>query len=200
MTFWIRLMTPPAPELFLYSAMGGRGGGLARLEQRLLLVEAREAVQRLLQDRLRRALVRDGGLEVLVLELAGLAGLLHLDLHLLNRGVRRVDLGHERLELVRGLLNERRELVDLAVLLRRLQLVRVELVDAEVAVLHLVRLLLREGRGHLIDSLLHLDEGVELDLGRERLELLELDEAVHGLVEEVEGVVVAEDADGLRDH
>eukprot|EP00972_Heterocapsa_arctica_P047470 7000829-Heterocapsa_arctica.AAC.1 len=56
----------------------------------------------------------------------------------------------------------------LALLLLRLQLVGVELVDAEVLVLDLVLLLLHQLGDHVVDGLLHARERIQLHLVGQR--------------------------------
>merc|ERR1719453_2521347 len=136
--------------------------------QELLRENGREHVVGLLEERLRLALVRHGGLEVLVLHLAILASALQLRLHLRDLRLQRRDgLGQ--------LVDRRREIRDLSLQLRnvarlelRLALVRVQALGAEVLVLDLVRLLLQERSDHLINGRLHLGERVEADACRER--------------------------------
>merc|ERR1719236_142763 len=113
----------------------------------LLREDGRKDVIRLLEERLRLALVRHGGLEVLVLHLAVLTGALQLRLHLRDL---------------------RLQLRDITGLELRLALVRVQALGAEVLVLDLVRLLLQERRDHLIDGRLHLRERIEAHASRER--------------------------------
>merc|ERR1719236_105856 len=134
----------------------------------LLREDGRKDVIRLLEERLRLALVRHGGLEVLVLHLAVLTGALQLRLHLR-------DLRLQRRDGLRELVDRGREVRDLGLQLRditglelRLALVRVQALGAEVLVLDLVRLLLQERRDHLIDGRLHLRERIEAHASRER--------------------------------
>merc|ERR1719171_1900196 len=115
--------------------------------EELLREDGREHVVRLLQKRLRLALVSDGGLEVLVLHLAVLTSPLQLRLHLRDLGL---------------------QLRDVACLELRLALVRVQALGAEVLVLDLIRLLLQQRSDHLIDGSLHLRERVEANASRER--------------------------------
>merc|ERR1719281_1365050 len=136
--------------------------------EELLREDGREHIVRLLEERLRLALVRNRGLEVLVLHLAVLTRALELRLHLRDLRLQGRDgLGQ--------LINRRREVRDLGLELRdvtglelRLALVRVQALGAEVLVLDLVRLLLQERRDHLIDGRLNLRERVEAHASRER--------------------------------
>merc|ERR1719240_816084 len=153
----------------------------------LLRVDALEDLERGLEEALRLGLVRDGGLEVLVLELAVLACALELEL----------ELGHLRLELrncLRELVDVGRELLDLRLEIRDVarlhglrHLVLVERLDAEVLHLDVVLLLLLELRLHLVQRLDDLGEGVEADLRRERRQarvaelLRRLDKHLRGL-------------------
>merc|ERR1719236_313155 len=125
-------------------------------------------VIRLLEERLRLALVRHGLLEVLVLHLAILTGALQLRLHLR-------DLRLQRRDGLRELVDRRREVRDLGFQLRditrlelRLALVRVQALGAEVLVLDLVRFLLQQRSDHVVNGRLHLRERVEADACRER--------------------------------
>merc|ERR1719247_3031860 len=111
-------------------------------EKGRLLVEAPQNGQGLRQQLLRRPLVRDGHLELLVLLLTVLAGALELELHLSDLRLERLDLLRERLDGEREVLDLRLQVGLLALLLLSLELVRVELVHAEVLVLDLVPLLL----------------------------------------------------------
>mmetsp|Transcript_85124 Transcript_85124/g.238410 ORF Transcript_85124/g.238410 Transcript_85124/m.238410 type:complete len:478 (-) Transcript_85124:175-1608(-) len=207
-----------------------RGLDVGRAGLRLLLehrVHLGHAVVRLLKDHLREALVRHGLLEVRVLALAVLRSPLHLLLHLRHGRGGGVDLLAEGVD---GLL----EVVDLgheAVLhvvgLRRGAVVLVELLDAPVAVAHLVLLLLAQLDHHLVDLLLDLGEGVEAGPRREKRQCrragqrraalqgsgraaqalllfrrlnghsLEEGDAVDGGIEVVEGRVGVEDGDGV---
>merc|ERR1719281_1587422 len=141
---------------------------LRRHLKELLREDGREHVIRLLEERLRLALVRNGGLEVLVLHLAVLTGALQLRLHLR-------DLRLQRRDGLRQLVDRGRQVRDLGLQLRdvarlelRLTLVRVQALGAEVLVLDLVRLLLQQRSDHLINGRLHLGERVEADACRER--------------------------------
>merc|ERR1719172_491614 len=129
---------PPAPEDCLYSLKPGGGGGLlvgglvgADLHE-LLRVDALEHVERGGEQLLRLALVRHGGLEVLVLELAVLAGPLELDLELRDLGLERRDGLGELVDLRGELLDLRLEVSDVARLRGLRHLVLVQGLDAEV--------------------------------------------------------------------
>mmetsp|Transcript_46903 Transcript_46903/g.150755 ORF Transcript_46903/g.150755 Transcript_46903/m.150755 type:complete len:546 (-) Transcript_46903:7-1644(-) len=189
-------------------------------------VDLLHAVQCLLQDHLRKALVADRRLEVHVLCLPVLAGTLHLSLHL-------PDCGGGRLDLLREVLDGFLQVGDLhlegflgLVGLLHGAVVLVQLGDAPVAVPDLIRLLLLHLRDHLVDLQLDLGELVQLQLGGQQRQLRcvglgrglqehilgtlhallhgagggELHELrVHGLVHGVEGGVVVQYFDGVFD-
>merc|ERR1719172_583783 len=115
------------------------------LEQRGLLgVEALEHLKRGHEQLLRRALVRHSELELLVLDLSVLARTFHLDLHLSDLRLELLELLGPRVDESRQVVNLRLELGLRAFVLLDRRRVRVELSDAEVFVLDLVRFLLQE--------------------------------------------------------
>merc|ERR1719443_611574 len=194
-------------------------------QRRLLVVELAEAFLRLLQDLLRRALVRHRLLELLVLLLSVLACLLHLDLRvrdlLLQALFVRRELFLFGIEVIDLLLDVGLVLIPLGVLL----VVLVQVRDAVVLVVDLVILLLPQGADHVVDAVAEFAEGVvahprrevgnagavEL-LARIRQELnrlgplrgvalrlrVQLQEA-EALAEEVPSVVIREESNGVRD-
>merc|ERR1719453_1624508 len=177
--------------LVLLEARRRRGADrllLRRHLEELLRENGREDVVRLLQERLRLALVGNRRLEVLVLHLAILTGALQLRLHLR-------DLRLQRRDGLRQLVDRRREVRDLGFQLRditrlelRLALVRVQALGAEILVLDLVRFLLRQRSDHLVNGCLHLRERVEADACRERSQA-RVAVGLRGLEEEGRGLV-----------
>merc|ERR1719327_1005533 len=156
--------------LVLLEARRRRAGRLAHLRAQLqeLLIEDRlQDVEGLVEELLRGALIRDGGLEVLVLHLAVLARALELRLHLRDLGLERGDSLGKLVDLRGEVRDLRLELRDVALLQLRLALVRVQALGAEILVLDLVGLLLEERLDHLIDGRLDLGEGVEAHARRE---------------------------------
>merc|ERR1719201_1443660 len=120
-----------------------RRGRSARLLLRLRLglheaVDDLEAVERLLQDRLRGALIRDRLLELLVLLLAILARALDLHLHLRDLGLELIDLLGERVDGGGEILDLRNEIVTVARLIVRGLFVLVNPRNAPIAVLDLL--------------------------------------------------------------
>merc|ERR1719498_329797 len=141
------------------------------LHEGLLRVHGLEHVERVRQELLRLALVRDRELEVRVLLLAVLARALELRLHLRNLRLQRRDGLGELVDGRREVGDLRLELVDVAGLELLRALVLVQAVRAEVLVLDLVLLLLEERGHHLVNRGLHLGERVEAHLRGERREL-----------------------------
>mmetsp|Transcript_14463 Transcript_14463/g.21927 ORF Transcript_14463/g.21927 Transcript_14463/m.21927 type:complete len:339 (-) Transcript_14463:879-1895(-) len=130
----------------------------------LLVVEVLQELEGRGQQLLRLALVGDRGLELLVLQLAVLAGAFELDLHLGDLALELLDSLSKALDLHGEVFDRGSQVLLLAVLLLRLELVGVELVSAEVLVLDLIILLLQELGDHVIDGFLHASEGIQLDL------------------------------------
>merc|ERR1719446_1514789 len=128
-----------------------------RLNERLLVVDRLQHAQSVRKQLLRGALVRDGGLEVGVLRLAVLTRALQLNLHLRDARRQLRDLGIEA--------------IDVARLQLLGTLIVVDLLDAEVLHLDVVRLLLLQILHHAVDRLGNLREGVETDARRKRGEL-----------------------------
>merc|ERR1719446_831331 len=142
-----------------------------RLNESLLVVDRLQHVQSVRKQLLRGALVRDGGLEVGVLRLAVLTRALQLNLHVCDARIQLRDL-------LRELVDRRRQVRDLgieAIDVARLQLlgtlIVVDLLDAEILHLDVVRLLLLQVLHHAVDRLGNLREGVETDARRKRGEL-----------------------------
>merc|ERR1719263_681443 len=130
----------------------------------LLLVESLEDVQSCGQKLLRGTLVGDNLLELLVLLLAVLTCTLQFGVELSNLRLECVDLSGQSLDSQIEVLNEGNEVVLLTVLTLSLELVGVELLNAEVLVLDLILLLSQKLGDHVINGLLHADESIELHL------------------------------------
>merc|ERR1719446_504502 len=139
-----------------------------RLHESLLVVDRLQHVQSVRKQLLRGALVRDGGLEVGVLRLAVLARALQLNLHLRDARLQLRDLLRELVDRRRQVRDLGIEAIDVASLQLLGTLVVVDLLDAEVLHLDVVRLLLLQVLHHAVDRLRDLREGVEADARRKR--------------------------------
>merc|ERR1719265_1277756 len=117
------------------------------------------------------ALVGDGGLEVVVLQLTVLASALHLLLHLGNLRLQLRDALAVLVDGRRQIGDLRAHLVDIAGLELLRAGVVVQPADAEVLVLDVVSLLLHERSNHVVDRRVNLGENVEAHTGRKSHEL-----------------------------
>mmetsp|Transcript_109059 Transcript_109059/g.304024 ORF Transcript_109059/g.304024 Transcript_109059/m.304024 type:complete len:354 (-) Transcript_109059:131-1192(-) len=118
-------------------------------------------VKRLCQDGLRQPVVHNCLLVVSVLSFAYLGGALHLLLHLCDVRLGALDVlcqGSNRLLQISNLCLEAHLLV---ISRGRVPLVRVQLCNAPIPVLDLVRLLLAQLGNHLVNGLLHLHKAVQ---------------------------------------
>mmetsp|Transcript_137922 Transcript_137922/g.326802 ORF Transcript_137922/g.326802 Transcript_137922/m.326802 type:complete len:259 (+) Transcript_137922:517-1293(+) len=136
------------------------------LDQSFFLVELPKNVQSVLEQLLGFSLIFDHLLEFLVLLLAVLACQLQLLLHLSHLALQCLHLALRLLHVDGLLLGKERGLQPR--LLGGLDFILLELLNAEVLLLHLVFLLLRQGEDHVVHGLLHLGELVDLGLHGQR--------------------------------
>mmetsp|Transcript_43387 Transcript_43387/g.101279 ORF Transcript_43387/g.101279 Transcript_43387/m.101279 type:complete len:351 (+) Transcript_43387:530-1582(+) len=136
------------------------------LDHCFLLVELPKNVQSVFEQLLGLSLIFDNLLEFLVLFLAVLACQLQLLLHLSHLACQCLHLALRLLHVDGLLFGEEGGLQPCLVC--GLNLILLELLNAEVLLLHLIFLLLRQGEDHVVHGLLHLRELVDLCLHGQR--------------------------------
>merc|ERR1719238_1599251 len=110
------------------------------------------------------SLVCHSGLKFLVLLLAVFTCTFHLHLHLFDFRLESIDLSSQSFDCHLQVFNLGNQIRLLTFFLLCLQLICVELINAEIFVLDFISLLFQESCNHVIDCFLHALESIKLDL------------------------------------